>query len=184
MPVDVDSRATEPIAFELLENDAGVTGASLRYDVTRILGGVLQWLNRTTATFVSSVPADGDRYRTLAEVDAANQPGLYRDTAGGVNLPAIVNKTIPLPTAPLVYTVTFYQTAPTVRLLDSDEIRAGVDDGIMQQLVGKEGLDGSGNGQVFASDGVTVIGTYVVADKDGNPLTIPAGVPARRSAQT
>lgn len=184
MPSDVDSRATEPIEFLLVENDAGVTGASLRYDVTRISGGVVQWLNRTTATFVGSVPADGDRYRTLTQVDATNAPGYYRDTAGGVNLATVVNKVTPTPGSPLIYRVTFYQTAPTVRLLDACDIVAGVTDGVMQQLTGREDLAANGTGVVYANDGVTVLGNYVVTDPSNNPITVPAGAPARRTAQT
>ena len=183
MPSDVDSRATEPIEFLLVENDAGVTGADLRYDVTRISGGVVQWLNRTTATFVGSVPADGDRYRTLAQVDATNAPGYYRDTAGGVNLATITNPTIPLPATPLVYKVTFYQTAPTVRLLDADDIVAGVTDTIRRRITNEERLAADGTLTSYTDAGA-IEATSTVTDKTGGPIVLNTGDPARRTAET
>jgi len=179
MPVTVDSRATEPIAFTLLENGQGVTGASLRYDVTRVVAGALQWLNRTTATFVASVPADGDRYRTLTEL----APGDYVDLLGGVDLPAITNATIPDPDAPLVYAVTFYQTAPTARILDSDEIRAGVEDTIRRRITNREEQDTLGVGRSYADDGVTVEATYTVRTKTNTIPTIGDTDPAKRGGE-
>ena len=183
MPVTVDSRATEPIAFTLLENGAGVTGASLRYDVTRVVAGALQWLNRTTATFVASVPADGDRYRTLAQVDAVNQPGDYAVALGGVDLPAITNATIPLPDAPLVYVVTFYQVTPTARILDADEIRAGVEDTIRRRITNREEQDALGVGRSYRDDGVTVEATYTVRTKTNTIPTIGDNDPAKRGGE-
>ena len=183
MPVTVDSRAVEPIAFTLLENGQGVTGASLRYDVTRTVAGALQWLNRTTSTFVASVPADGDRYRTLAQVDAVNQPGDYADALGGVDLPAITNATVPLPDAPLVYVVTYYQTAPTARILDTDEIRAGVEDTIRRRITNREQLAANGTLTVYTDAGA-VEATSTVTDVNGDPITVVAGDPARRTKET
>lgn len=179
MPVTVDSRAVEPIAFTLLENGQGVTGASLRYDVTRTVAGALQWLNRTTATFVASVPADGDRYRTLTEL----VPGNYEDLLGGVDLPAITNATIPLPDAPLVYVVTFYQTAPTARILDTDEIRAGVEDTIRRRITNREEQDALGVGRSYRDDGVTVEATYTVRTKTNTIPTIGDNDPAKRGGE-
>ena len=179
MPVTVDSRAVEPIAFTLLENGQGVTGASLRYDVTRTVAGALQWLNRTTATFVASVPADGDRYRTLTEL----APGNYVDLLGGVDLPAITNATIPDPDAPLVYVVTYYQTAPTVRILDTDEIRAGVEDTIRRRITNREEQDTLGVGRSYRDDGVTVEATYTVRTKTNTIPTIGDTDPAKRGGE-
>ena len=175
----VDARSTEPVSITLAANGVGVTGASLRYDVTRTVAGVVQWLNRTTSTFVGSVPADGDRYRTLTAV--ASAPGQYVDAAG-VNVAGITNPTVPTASAPAVYLVTYYETAPLVLMLCTEEIRAGVDDNVRRQLTNREVLAASGAGTVYADDG-NAEATYQVTDKDGNAITLNPGDPARRSAQ-
>ena len=179
----VDARSTEPVSITLAASGVGVTGASLRYDVTRVVAGVVGWLNRATSTFVTTVPADGDRYRTLAEVDAVNAAGLYADAAGGVNVAAITNPTVPTATTPAVYRVTYYQTAPVARLLCTEEIRAGVDDNVRRQLTNREALSAGGTGTVYRDDGVTVEATYTVTDVTGSAISLAAGDPARRSAQ-
>lgn len=177
----VDARSTEPVSITLAANGAGVAGATLRYDVTRIVGGTtVQWLNRTTSTFVGAPPADGDRWRALASVDAAR--GEYADAAGGVDMAAITNPTVPTAAAPSVYAVNYYQTAPSVIYLCSSEIRAGVEDNIRRQLTNREALASSGAGTVYADNG-SIEATYQVSDKTGGAITLNPGDPARRTAQ-
>lgn len=181
----VDSRSTEPVLLTLAASGAGVVGAMLRYDVTRVVTGgtTVQWLNRTTSTFVSTPPADGDRWRALTPVDATNAPGEYADAAGGVDLAAITNPTVPTAQAPALYSVNYYQTAPVALYLCSSTIRAGVEDNVRRQLTNREALAGSGAGTLYADDGVTVEATYTVTDKNGGAIVLQAGDPARRTAQ-
>ncbi len=175
----VDSRSTEPVSITLAASGVAVTGATLRYDVTRTVAGVVQWLNRTTDTFVAPVPADGDRYRALTDLGG----GLYEDAAGGVDLAAITNPTVPTAAAPAVYLVNYYETAPLSLLLCSAEIRAGVEDNVRRQLTNREALAANGTGTLYADDGVTVEATYQVTDKTGGAITLSAGDPARRTTQ-
>lgn len=180
----VDARSTEPVSIVIASSGVGITGATLRYDVTRVVAGSIEWLNRTTNTFAASVPADGDRWKALAQVDAVNAPGLYEDAAGGVDIAAITNPTVPTAAAPAVYSVNYYETAPSALYLCSAEIRAGVDDNIRRQLTNRETLAANGSGTLYRDDGVTVEATYTVTDKTGGPINLQTGDPARRTAQS
>ncbi len=176
----VDSRSTEPVSITLAASGVAVTGATLRYDVTRVVAGALQVLDRSDETF-KAAGSVVTRYRALAEV--AGGGGLYEDTAGGVDLAAITNPTVPTAAAPAIYNVNYYETSPLTLFLCTAEIRAGVEDNVRRQLTNREALAANGTGTLYADDGVTVEATYQVTDKTGGAITLSAGDPARRTTQ-
>lgn len=117
--VEITPTSVEPLRRTITTSAApgGLTGATVRCDVSRMAAGVFQLLDFADATF--KVPASvGTRYRALAEVSAGNAPGLYA-AATSLDVATIVGGVA----AGDAMTVTYYMTAPLTATLDADELR-------------------------------------------------------------
>jgi hypothetical protein len=174
MPVEIATGSIEPIIMRLTANGAPVLGATLRYDVTRLDGFVL---DRADQTF-RAVGSVGTRYQALPQVDAVAFPGLYRHSWD--------TSTIANPETVDLYEVTIYDTG-TGRPLASDEIRVGTVDEIQtarRRLTQRASTSAAGVVSLFLDDGVTLETTYTLRDVNGDPVEIAPGDPARRSAET
>jgi len=174
MPVEIAKGSIEPIIMRLTANGAPVLGATLRYDVTRLDGFVL---DRADQTF-RAVGSVGTRYQALPQVDAVAFPGLYRhswDTSTIANANVVD-----------LYEITIYD-ANNGRPLASDEIRVGTVDEIKtarRRLTQRASTSDAGVVSLYLDDGISIETTYTLSDVNGDPITIVAGDPARRSAES
>lgn len=111
--LEIAAGSTVTLRRTITVSGVPLTGATVRVDVVRLDGLVLDWSDATFKAIGSVVT----RYQTLTEVSAANFPGRYSTTWD--------TSTITNATTPDAYLVTYYETAPSAYTLDQDEYLVG-----------------------------------------------------------
>lgn len=106
-------------------------------------------------------------------------PSYVRCTVSGGNIVALDEFGIPMnPVEPTAYTQVAIAASSSATLLESTEAVL-IEKLLRNRLELADG--GVGNWILYDNDDVTPLLTWDVTDKNGNPIAVPAGVPARRT---
>lgn len=115
-PTEISTGAIVPITVTLLDDDGPATGETLTYQVSRIVGGAVEILDRADMTFRAALSV-ATPTAALPEVDDETSPGLYSAS--------LVTASITNPSATGIYIVTVFDGPFATDILDSWDLRLG-----------------------------------------------------------
>lgn len=115
-PIEISTGATVPITVTLLDDGAPATGESLTYQISRIVAGAVEILDRADMTFKAAALV-GTRTAVLTEVDDAEAPGVYSAS--------LATASITNPSTTGIYSVTIFDGPFVQDVLDGWDLRLG-----------------------------------------------------------